>query len=153
MPHYIHRPTLTFLRSISPTDLVARGFPLPECFVLSNLSVVRTVPPIYWKLNATQDDIEEMTPAEKATKDAEILTAARNQTAQRLDDIEALDRAQLLVTFDEVNRLRAKIDEMLVVFDNANNAAEVLSGMRLVSKMTQATFQQLRNAVENKLGT
>ena len=79
------------------------------------LSLLPTIPPKYWKLNGTSDDIEEMTVGEKtAVDDAEAaaqLAADRAEAVSR-KDIDISTRELVNVLLQEINKGFTRIHEL-----------------------------------------
>lgn len=99
------------------------------------------------------DHVEEMTALEKATVDGALLDSQREATTAQFDNVEGALRASLLTILDELNAHALKMNAILDAIDNGATLAQVKANIAAVSDYPQRTVQQMRNAINGKLGT
>lgn len=153
MANVIHRTALTYLASVNTPD-----YPEPTWKHEPSMSAVAGVPSRYWKApadwNAAGAGPVEMTQGEKDSVDAALLTAARDSSVvARIDNVEDVLRAVVLVLRDELNLHADKINAALTAIDTSTNYSTLKSNIGTVADYPQRTIAQLRTAVRNALGT
>lgn len=100
MASVLNRTTVEFLASVNTPD-----FPTQDWIINPDLTAVAGQPTKYWVI--TGDVVSLMDAAARAVVDAAELEASRDDTTDRVDDVEDILRASLLVILDEFNTLRA----------------------------------------------
>jgi len=146
MADFVHPTTLQIVLSVND-----KPAPWIVCTRANALSW-GAIPSIYRKW--VTDHIEEMTAGEKSTKDAAILTAARDAVTSRIDAVEAIERAVLLVILDELNTRATEFNDLLAQIAAASSLSDLKNRVAAqVAQYPTRTTAQLRTAIRNKLGS
>lgn len=125
---WLNRTTKQLILNTSPATMgVLEPASNAEWIYDPDMSAVEGYPVKYWII--TGDVVTLMDAGERATIDAAMLEAARDQVATQLDQQENIIRAFMLIVLDEVNLLRTQ------------------------HGLSERTVQQLRNAIRDKLGS
>lgn len=152
MADVIHRTTLEFRPSVNTLE-----FPEPTWKHNPSMSAVASVPSRYWKAPADWNPVGagpvEMTPGEKATVDANALTARRDAEVAPLDNVETLLRAFMLIVLDEFNLHSTRLNALLTAIDNNSSLANIKTAVLAIQDIPARTAQQLRDAMRGRLGT
>lgn len=147
MPAYLHRTTLQYRASVSEQSISD-----PQNWIREpDLSAVAGFPSIYWIV--TGDSVSLMSPAQRAARDAELLSAARDAAASQFQQQEDVLRAFMLLVMDEFNAHGAKVNAILTAIDNASTLANLKTAVAAITDLPTRTEQQLRTAIRSKLGT
>ncbi len=112
--------------------------------------VASAVPGKYWNLSG--DIFTEMTQPEKDAVDAQELSAQRDTTSARLDEIEDIVRAFVLTLLDERNRMAQAFNDLKNGIATANNLNDAKTAAALISDEPIRTVAQIKNGIRNKLG-
>lgn len=152
MANVIHRTTLEFRSSVNTPD-----FPEPEWKHEPDMSSVAGVQAIYWKApadwNVANAGPVEMSQPEKDAVDTQMLSDRRDDEVLPFDDLEDLVRAFALVTLDEINLLRQRINDVEAAIENANNLADAKTALVALASLPDRTISQMKTATRSKLGT
>lgn len=101
----------------------------------------------------TGSAVAEMSQSEKDAVDAAQIEAARDATANRVDNVDDELRASLLVILDEINLHATRITAILDAIDGAANLAGVKTAVGAIPDVPTRTIGQLKTALRGKLGS
>lgn len=101
MGHFLHRTTKRYHESVPPNELPE---PIANYIEQPDLTAVNGVPIRYWIIEG--DTVSEMSNAEKATVDEDILESSRDGSLQEIDALESTLRQIVRMTIREINILR-----------------------------------------------
>lgn len=114
-------------------------------------TLVDSVPSRYLKLDG--DTVVEMSQAEKDAVDLARLTAQRDAAVARLQNVEDVLRAFMLMVLDDRNAQAQATNSILAAAENATSLATFQSAMNAIADVPEYTEQQLRTGIRNKLGS
>jgi len=150
MASVLNRATKQYIESANTPD-----YPVAQWIINPDMSAVTIggvlEPSKYWII--TGDAVTLMSPAEMDAVDATELTASRDATAARLDQMEDIARADAKLTIDELNLHSQRLQEMLDAVAAATNLSDLKSRYALISPIPSRTMAQYKNAIRNFLGT
>jgi len=150
--NWLNRITKQLILNTSPADMgVSEPVSNAEWIYDPDLLAVEGWPSHYWII--TGDDVTLMDAAARATVDAVMLEAARDEIAAQLDSAEDIVRAFMLLVLDEFNAHALKTNSILDAIDTATTLAQVKSLIAAIPDYPQRTVQQIRDAIRDKLGS
>lgn len=148
MPHWLHRTTKQYIKSVASADLPEAQANYIE---YPDLSAVAGQPVKYWVITG-----DVVTLADQATRDAidaQELSDRLDAIAAKLDLTQDFQRAFALALLDELNSHADKINAILTAIDNATNLAGLKAEIATIADYPQRTIAQMKTAVRGKLGS
>jgi hypothetical protein len=142
----LNRTTKQFISSANTVE-----HPVQDWIIEPDMSAVVGFPSLYWVI--TGDNVTLMNEGERAAVDAALLTDQRDDTANRMDNIEDVIRALALTILDELNLHATRQVQLLNAIDNNTTLANIRTAVAGISDIPQRTGAQLKTTVRNKLGT
>jgi hypothetical protein len=142
----LNRTTKQYIASANTVE-----YPVVSWIINPDLSAVIGFDSKYWTI--TGDVVSLLSQAERDALDAAALGAARDARANRLDQVEDIARAAILVIMDEFNLHSARINAMLTAIDSGNTLAQVKTNIAAIQDIPVRTIAQLKTALRGKLGT
>jgi hypothetical protein len=142
----LNRTTKQYIASANTVE-----YPVESWIINPDLSAVIGFDSKYWTI--TGDVVSLLSQAERDALDAAALGAARDARANRLDQVEDIARAAILVIMDEFNLHSARINAMLTAIDSGNTLAQVKTNIAAIQDIPVRTIAQLKTALRGKLGT
>jgi len=146
MANVLNRSTKQYVASVNTPE-----YPVAEWIVNPDLSGVVGVPNKYWVVNG--DVVTAMSQAEKDAVDAAEMTAFRDSTAARVDEVEDIIRALSLVLLDELNLHAERTNAILTAVDGAASLAALKTSVLAIQDVPLRTIAQLKNGLRSKLGS
>jgi hypothetical protein len=142
----LNRTTKQYIASANTVE-----YPVESWIINPDLSAVIGFDSKYWTI--TGDVVSLLSQAERDALDAAALGAARDARANRLDQVEDIARAAILVIMDEFNLHSARINAMLTAIDSGSTLAQVKTNIAAIQDIPVRTIAQLKTALRGKLGT
>ena len=146
MATVLNRTTKRLIESANTPD-----YPPADWIHNPDLSAVTGFSSIYWII--TGDVVSLMSQAERDAVDAAVVEASRDETVNRVDNIEDVLRASLLMILDELNLHADQLNQITGTVDGAANMGQFQANMQAVVDYPQRTIQQMKTVIRNKLGT
>lgn len=150
MPRWTHRTTKEYLISVPSAELPEAVANYIEDSPEAKALFEAGVPTKYW--NIVGDLVTEMTQPEKNAVDVQELSAQRDATSARLDEIEDIFRAFVLTLLDERNRMAQAFNDLKNGIATANNLNDAKTAAALISDEPIRTVAQIKTGIRNKLG-
>jgi hypothetical protein len=142
----LNRTTKQFIPSANTTE-----YPVEFWIIEPNMTAVVGQPSKYWIISG--DVVSLMNQAQRDAVDAAELSAARDETALRVDQVEDIIRALSLTLLDELNMHTGRTNAILTAIDNGGTLAQVKTGIAAIVDLPTRTIAQLKTTLRNKLGT
>lgn len=146
MTDVVHRITKEYRRSVHTPD-----YSLADWIHNPDLSAVVGQPAKYWLI--TGDVISLMDQAARDAVDAQELSDRRDSIISRLDDLEILERAELLALLDDRNIWADWLQQFKDGVATANNLADIKSLISRLPNTPQGGIAQMKTKIRNKLGS
>lgn len=156
MSNVLNRTTKEYLLSVNTPEYPVEDFIINPNVDAVTISVdpktgVRELwPTKYWII--TGDAVTLMDQAARDAVDAAELSAKRDVVANKLDQLEAIDRALALANLAEFNSMAGTINAILNAADKATSLADFQTRMRAIPARPDRTIANLKTVVRNKLG-
>ncbi len=148
MPEYLHKPTLRLHYSLSEAPDQTGDY---VEITRADFRAWSDIPLHYRKLSG--ESIVEMDAGEKAAVDAQRLSDARDDVANRFEGVEDELRAFALAVLDEINLHAERVTAILDASDAAVSLADFKARIGLIDDVPTRTIAQMKAAVRGKLGT
>lgn len=146
MANVLNRTTKQYITSANTVE-----YPVQDWIIEPDLSAVIGFASKYWTISG--DVVSLMSQAERDAVDAAELAAARDAIANRLDGVEDIARAAILIIMDEFNLHSARLNAVLDAIDAGASLAAIKTSVAAINNIPTRTVEQLKTALRNKLGT
>ena len=145
MATVLNRTTKQLIVSANTPD-----YPPAAWIIDPNLAAVAGFHSKYW--NITGDVVTLMNQTQRDAVDTAELVASRDNSANRIDDIEDVVRALALALLDELNLHSTRQVQLLDAIDAASTLAALKTAVIAINDLPQRTGGQLKTAIRGKLG-
>lgn len=146
MANVLNRTTREYLPSVNTPE-----YPVEDWIINPDMSATIGFPSKYWVI--TGDEVTVMNQAQRDAVDAAEVAARRDSIVARLDQAEALERAELKATLDEFNLHAAKFNALFAAIAAASSLANLQTRVAALGDYPTRTLANLRTAIRNNLGS